>query len=292
MTLNDCRQFYAEEIRFAANPKSHALIDAFARVARESYLGAPPWRIGANPDQPDGDGKAEDPRQLYHNVVVAIDPSRHLNNGQPSALATWIDALSLAPGMRVFHLGCGVGYYTAIMAEVIGGAGEVIAVEIDPGLAERAKQNLAGYPNVTVHCADGVTFDPGVCDAMLINAGVTHPHPAWLNRLSENGRLAFPLTFGYEKIGGIGVMAKITRKGDRFSAQILTQVAIYNCASARNASIEPRLREVLTSREIMKWKSVRTDPHDQNETCLLHAADICLSTAAVESQPDSTSTTA
>jgi protein-L-isoaspartate(D-aspartate) O-methyltransferase len=34
-----------------------------------------------------------DPAHLCHNVVVAIDPARNLNNGQPSALATWIAAL-------------------------------------------------------------------------------------------------------------------------------------------------------------------------------------------------------
>ena len=30
------------------------------------------------------------------------------------------------------HIGCGVGYYTAIIAEVVGPNGGVIGVEIDP----------------------------------------------------------------------------------------------------------------------------------------------------------------
>jgi protein-L-isoaspartate(D-aspartate) O-methyltransferase len=51
-----------------------------------------------------------DPRHLYHNVPVALDPARDLNNGQPAALARWIEALNLKSGQRVYHLGCGVGY--------------------------------------------------------------------------------------------------------------------------------------------------------------------------------------
>jgi protein-L-isoaspartate(D-aspartate) O-methyltransferase len=46
---------------------------------------------------------------------VALDAAHDINNGQPSALAYWIEALDLKAGDRVYHLGCGVGYYTAII---------------------------------------------------------------------------------------------------------------------------------------------------------------------------------
>ncbi|HXW92010.1 MAG TPA: hypothetical protein VEK33_15790, partial [Terriglobales bacterium] len=45
MTLEDCRQFYAEEIRLAANINSATLIEAFMRVPRENFLGPGPWKI-------------------------------------------------------------------------------------------------------------------------------------------------------------------------------------------------------------------------------------------------------
>jgi len=47
---------------------------------------------------------------------------------------------------------------------------------------------------VTVLACDGATIDPGECDAMLINAGVTHPNVLWLDRQRESGRLVVPLT--------------------------------------------------------------------------------------------------
>ena len=34
----------------------------------------------------------------FHNVLVALKRSQNLNNGQPSALASWIAALNLAEG--------------------------------------------------------------------------------------------------------------------------------------------------------------------------------------------------
>ena len=143
MTLDDCRLFYSDEIRIAARLDSAALVAAFASVPREKFMGPGPWQI-ASPDMASMasmglTGEAylttDNPRDLYHNVLVALDPDRHLNNGQPSALARWIDALELRPGDRVYHLGCGVGYYTAIMAEVVGPGGRVAASEVDPGLA-------------------------------------------------------------------------------------------------------------------------------------------------------------
>ena len=103
MNLEDCRVFYADEVRVAANLKSRGLVEAYARVSRENFMGPSPWQI-ASPDQislttvglaSSPYVSTEDPRDLYHNVLVALDPARHLNNGQPSALARWIAALDL-----------------------------------------------------------------------------------------------------------------------------------------------------------------------------------------------------
>ncbi|MGB7622743.1 MAG: methyltransferase domain-containing protein [Terriglobia bacterium] len=282
MTLDDCRRFYADEIRFAANVTSPALVEAFARVPREKFLGPGPWQI-VYPDLARGGTTyttVDDPRHLYHNVLIALDASRNLSNGQPGSLAHWINALDLKPGDRVFHLGCGVGYYTAIMAEAVGADGSVVAIEVDAGLASRAQDNLASYSNVTVHSGDGAALDPGPCDAMLINAGVTHPHPPWLERLREGGRMVLPITFAMGTTGlGQGVMAKITRERDIFNARILTFVAIYSCSSVRDPELEPVLGKALATGALMNLKSVRRDPHEPVDTCVVHGREVCLSSA-------------
>jgi len=289
MTIEECRRFYSEEIRFAANVQSPALVEAFARVPREDFLGPGPWELGSPALRAMALGggmdmsytRVEDARQLYHNVVVALDKEGDIHNGQPSALAWWIGAIDLQPGERAYHLGCGVGYYTAIMAEVVGPGGSITGCEVQRELAARAKQNLSRYPNVTVTEGDGATFDPGECDAMLINAGTTHPLPLWLDRLREGGRLVVPLTLAMAPTRGAGVMAKIVRQGSGFTAQVVTAVGIYSCASARDAQREPLIRAAITSGALMKMKSVRRDTHEQSDTCVLHGADVCLSSAEI-----------
>jgi protein-L-isoaspartate(D-aspartate) O-methyltransferase len=286
MTLDDCRFFYADEVRIAASLDSPALVAAYARVPREKFMGSAPWHL-ASPDTVSMAymglaGKVysatDDPRDLYHNVLVALDSDRQLNNGQPSALARWIDALELKAGDRVYHLGCGVGYYTAIMAEVVGVGGKVVASEVDPGLAARSRENLAAYANVSVHVGDGAAFDPGQCDAIFINAGVTHPHPLWIERLADGGNLVLPLTADMgSAIGGTGVVAKVTHVENGFPARVVTPVGIYSCTSVRDPEMSAALAKALATRALFKLRSVRTDPHQQGETCLAHRADICLS---------------
>src|SRR5215469_13597107 len=102
-SVEECRHFYSQEIRWVASISSEALVKAFACVPREKFLGAPPWQIGS-PEQRSMSISGTTrmsytpthvPRDVYHNVLVALDPSKDINNGQPSALARWIDALAL-----------------------------------------------------------------------------------------------------------------------------------------------------------------------------------------------------
>ena len=206
MALEDYRRFYAEEIEQVASLTSAALVEAYARVPREKFLGPPPWHLASAEVRALAAAgltqlkyrSTSEPRHLYHNVVVTLDRDKDINNGQPSALATWIQALGLKSGHRVYHMGCGVGYYTAIMAEVVGPAGSVVALDAQPDLAARARDNLAAYPCAAAHAGDGAAFDPGPCDAMLINAGVTHPQALWLDRLREGGRMVMPSDYRHQ----------------------------------------------------------------------------------------------
>jgi len=219
-TLEDYRAFYAEEIRAVAGLRSEVLVHAFATVPRERFLGPGPWKIaslGMNMSQTvrylaTADA---DPRRVYHNVLISLDESRQLNNGQPSALAAWLDALCLKQGERFVHIGAGVGYYTAIAAEAVGPGGSVLAIEVEPELASRARRNLQPWKNVEVVSGDGSRYDPGPADAIFVNAGVTHPAALWLDRLKPGGRLLYPLTFEAGGAGGKGCMILVKRDGER-----------------------------------------------------------------------------
>lgn len=300
MELQDVRRFYAEEIRAVANVQNDALAEAFARVRREDYLGAGPWQI-ATPDSwqaiaQSGSAGAgggyrttpdADPRHLYHNIVVAIDAARRLNNGQPGSLATWLDALELRRGERVVHVGCGVGYYTAIIAETVGPEGKVTGIELDPGLAARARANLARLPHVEVVEADGGLYDAGEADAVFVNAGVTHPRSVWLDSLSDGGRLMLPLTVarGPGESGG-GFMLRVVREGERFAARFVSPVAIFPCAGSRDDAMNGKLREALMRGTFASVRSLRRDAHEPAESCWLHGEDFCLSTLPPSPEQD------
>src|SRR5271167_4818775 len=136
--------------------RSSALVNAFATVPREQFVGPGPWRIKSPMDLAEyWNTDDHDPSHVYHDILIALDESRGINNGQPSLWAYLFDHLDLMPGEQVLHLGCGTGYYTAIIAKLVGSAGRVTAVEIDATLAQKAQAALADWPQVRLIHADG-----------------------------------------------------------------------------------------------------------------------------------------
>jgi protein-L-isoaspartate(D-aspartate) O-methyltransferase len=281
-TLEQLRRFYSEELRIVAGLESPDLVSAFARVPRERYLGAPPWKFSSgNSLKQSGYRTTSSVCDVYHDVFVALKSEKFLNNGQPSMIARLISALKLNPGKRVFHCGCGTGYYTAIMAEVVGRTGSVVAAEIDSTLAEIAATNLTKYDHVKVLNRDGADVDPVPCDAILINAGVTHPHAAWLDGLSEGGVLVLPLSVGRNLGVNDAMVVEITRRHDQFAAELLSIITIYSSPSMRDPMLQSMLNDSFESHAMLRLKSVRKDDHDRTDTCIVHAPGFCLSAATI-----------
>ena len=141
MDLRDRRRYYAEEIQVIARIRTPALVEALATVPREKFLPSGPWLIRSEIDYGGGPRQTpdSDPRHVYHNVAIAIDPDRQLFNGAPSLLSICIDALGLTAGTRALHVGCGTGYYTSLIAHTIGHDGSVTAFDIDSSLAGTAR---------------------------------------------------------------------------------------------------------------------------------------------------------
>jgi protein-L-isoaspartate(D-aspartate) O-methyltransferase len=170
-------------------------------------------------------------------------------------------------------------HYTAILAEMVGPGGAVVAGEVDPVLASRAQSNLAGYPNMTVHSGDGAELDVTDCDAMLINAGVTHPRPQWLDGLRQAGRMVLPLTAAMPQSPelGRGAMMKIGRSGEKFSVSLVSYAAILSCTSLRDPELNVALGKGLSTGALQKVQTLRRDLHEKVDTCIVHGAAMCLS---------------
>lgn len=286
MGLDEVRRSYSSEIGIRAGVRSERLLQALAETPRERFLGPGPWIVVASasrtPAKPKETPNA-DPIHVYNDVSVALDVNRNLYNGAPSILIAWIDALDLREGDRVFHVGGGVGYYTAIMAKIVGPRGRVVMVEIDEKLGNRARQLLSDFENVQVVLGDGGIHDPGECDAILVNAGVTHPSHLWLTRLNEGGRLLLPLTFEFPNSNlGKGALLKITRQHSAFAAAFVPRpvpVVILSCSSVRDATLNEQLFKAYSTQIHMvgEVRSVRLDRHEADSTCWVHADSVCLS---------------
>ena len=124
------RRQFAEQLRAAARLTSDTLVDALAHVPRERFLGPGPWLVRGEGDRAARATPDADPRHVYQNVSVALDASRDLYNGQPGLVAAWLDDLGIRPGDRALHIGCGTGYYSALIAELTARANRAHALAV------------------------------------------------------------------------------------------------------------------------------------------------------------------
>jgi protein-L-isoaspartate(D-aspartate) O-methyltransferase len=229
------RRAFAAEVARSAGVGDPRIEAAFAAVPREEFAGPPPWRVGSGAF---GSESVSDPERLYEDVLVGIDAQRGINNGQPSLHAQALDALGVSEGETIVQIGAGAGYYTAILATLVGSSGRVVAYEIEPDIAARAAANLARYPQVEVRARSGVDDLPAA-DAIYVSAAATHPLRAWLDALKVGGRLVFPL----HAAGSNGAMLIVTRpeRGAAWPARLFLGVVFIACAGAQDAEMGRKL---------------------------------------------------
>ncbi|GAA3010989.1 methyltransferase, FxLD system [Streptomyces fulvorobeus] len=114
----------------------------------------------------------------------------------PQIQAMMLEQAQVKPGMRVLEIGSG-GLNAAYLAELVGEHGEVVTVDIDPVVTERAHRllNEHGYDRVRVLTADAAEPIPelGEVDVVMVTAGAWDIAPAWTVQLKQGGRLVVPL---------------------------------------------------------------------------------------------------
>ena len=162
------------------------------------------------------------------------------------------------------------------MAELVGPTGRVTGYEIDPGLAARARERTAAWPQVVIEAGDGV-HPAGSFDAIFVNAGVTNASP-WVGALRPGGRLVVPLTVHLPNLPhGVGVMLRIDRgDDDRCPARVISQVGIYDCANARKPAEEAELMALARPGALDPFRAVAIDAHERGPACLAHLPGFCL----------------
>ncbi|WP_435581585.1 methyltransferase, FxLD system [Amycolatopsis thermoflava] len=145
----------------------------------------------------------------------------------PQLQAGMLEQADIRSGMRALEIGSG-GVNAAMMAWLAGPDGQVITVDIDSDVTERARRLLdaAGYERVKVILADaenGVAeFAP--YDRIIVTVGAWDIPQAWVDQLTPEGRLVVPL-----RVRGLTRSLELVREGDHLvsrSAQICGFVAM------------------------------------------------------------------
>jgi len=274
--LAEAIRHYVAQIKARGQVTTPLVLKAFGKVPRELFVGKGPWRTRSEIVTTYGTTESDDPVHLYHDVMVALDETRTLDNGLPSLWARLIDALDLKKGENVLQIGCGSGYYTAVLAEIVGTSGSVTAVESEAKFAALAKELLEDRSNVQVIHGDGCQQEFSSFDAIIVHAGVSHPHAIWLDALAMNGRLQVPMTAS----GRQNIVFQITRRESGYEAQAVRRIETFPCDEGANKS--------QINQQLAFWNpvtsgvnSLRRDEHEAEETCWLHSEDFCLSKVSV-----------
>ena len=164
-------------------------------------------------------------------LVIKYDPDGLpvSSSSQPAMMAIMLEQLGLEPGHRVLEIGTGSGYNAAVLAHIVGPAGSVVTIDIDPGLIARAQASLraAGCASVQARCADGGFGDPGGApfDRVIVTAGAWDIAPAWLDQLGPAGRLVLPLS-----VRGVQLSVALQRRADHWAA-----ASAFRCGFVRMA---------------------------------------------------------
>jgi protein-L-isoaspartate(D-aspartate) O-methyltransferase len=253
--LEEHRRFFAQLVVQGAGSTDLPLIAAFSQIPREDFLEDGPWWVCAGAGYlrtPDAD-----PRWLYQDVLVGLDPQNRINNGQPSMHAQCLAAAAPREADSVIHVGAGTGYYTAILAHLVGPNGSVLAFERDRTLARRARAHLERWPHVKLRARPAVTHDSDdtalpAADVIYVNAGVAELPTPWLDALKPGGRLVVPLT----PDDGYGLLLQITRTGSGgFSACGLGRAGFTPCIGTRDPRASRSLAHALG---VESWREIRS----------------------------------
>jgi protein-L-isoaspartate(D-aspartate) O-methyltransferase len=145
-------------------------------------------------------------QQGFADHDTALDIGYGATNSQPTTVRNMLSLLDARPGDRVLDVGSGSGWSTALLAHLVGAAGEVVGVERVPEVLAMGRGNLGDrFPWATLHLAvEGVLGWPegAPYDRILVSAAARHVPDELVRQLTPDGVMVIPVH---------GVMFRVAR---------------------------------------------------------------------------------
>ncbi|MEU3598853.1 methyltransferase domain-containing protein [Streptomyces sp. NPDC006798] len=183
---------------------------SFAAVPRSAFLPDLMWPFDMDAGTSVAVSRADDPGAWFGYadadvpVVTQWDDGQHTGTepGQvstssasmPSVVFRMLRDLDVHPGARVLEVGTGTGWNAALLAHRTG-VGNVVTVEVDSAVTERARESLKrfGTPVRVIH-GDGYEGYPegAPYDRIIVTAGVRHIPFAWVEQARPGGLIVAP----------------------------------------------------------------------------------------------------
>jgi protein-L-isoaspartate(D-aspartate) O-methyltransferase len=168
--------------------KTPGIIEAFKKIKRRDFL-------------------PEDLKNLSElNQALPIGFDQTIS--QPLVVAFMLEKLEPQKGEKILDIGSGSGWTAALLAEIVGEKGRVVALELIPELMEFGKKNAEKYNFVKegrafFFCADGSKGYPNInsCpelaegfDKILCSAAAQKKVPSALKKqIKKGGRIVIPI---------------------------------------------------------------------------------------------------
>ncbi|MBL8683398.1 MAG: radical SAM protein [Myxococcales bacterium] len=256
-------RYLGRSTRGDAHRRSDALLTKTSREIRErhrSSLLRYAGTEGARSDVVDGVVSAvlDAPRELFvpldrvaesvRDEPVPLDASGDSTVSAFHAYARMFSLLGVRRGDRVLDLGAGTGFGCSVLSSLVGEAGAVFGVEVDPALAARGAPIFSKTPNVQLRSGDATDpsqwgVDPSTIDKVSVGFALEEIPPSW-TALREGAVIVAPVG---PREGQR--LVRVTRVGDGFSREIFDAVVFVRRRSSDEVAVPAPRREPVAAQE-------------------------------------------